>query len=87
MKRIVRERKKESLKHHIELLSLIFILTLIAAIMIFSTLDKSKISDEKREEYVDALKESKIAEIIGISDTPEGENEFKEDKIVYEQFR
>lgn len=75
MKREIKEKKERSLKYHLELLSLIFILTIMVLVMMFSSLDNYSISQEKREEYVDALSESKIAEIIGILDTSEGKNE------------
>ena len=84
MKREIKERRKINLKYHLELLSLIFILTIMVLVMMFSSLDNYSISQEKREEYVDALSESKIAEIIGILDTSEGKNEKIEGESSFE---
>lgn len=66
MKRFIFESKKRKIRRHVEVISLILVLTLITLSMIFSFFDRYEIEESQREEYIQVFKESKIDELLGL---------------------
>lgn len=64
-----RKEKTDKLKLHFEILSLVFVLTLITVIMILSSYDNvAKENEELSKGYVEVFKESELHEILEFSD-------------------
>ena len=74
MKRFIFESKKRKIRRHVEVISLILVLTLITLSMIFSFFDSYEMEEGKREEYIQTFKESKIEELLGLDKEKEVEN-------------
>ena len=74
MRRFIYESKKRKIRRHVEVISLILVLTLITLSMIFSFFDSYEMEEGKREEYIQTFKESKIEEFLGLDKEKEVEN-------------
>jgi hypothetical protein len=71
-----RKEKTDKLKIHFEILSLVFVLTLITVIMILSSYDNvARENEELSKEYVEVFKESELYEILEFSDTLSTKND------------